>query len=65
LEVAKLLLAYSADMNTKSNSSRTPLHLASSWRHLEVIKNLISDGADVDAKDNEGQTPLHLAALRN
>lgn len=60
LELAKLLLAYNANPNTKTDvyidgpGDTTPLHGAS-WSS-ELVQLLIEKGADPNAKDTEGNT---------
>jgi ankyrin repeat protein len=40
----------------------SPLHLASSGKHLEVALFLLKHGADVGARTDKGFTPLHAAS---
>ena len=63
-EVAELLIAKGADVNTKNKDGGTPLHNATWKGHKEIAKLLIDNGADVNAKraDEEAWTPLHSAA---
>lgn len=58
----KILLSNGAQVNTKDNFRRTPLHIASIRHDEEIVKTLIDNGADVNVKDNKGMTPLHWAA---
>src|ERR1041384_1951528 len=60
--VAKLLLAYKADVNAKDGIQRGPLHLAASHGHNEMVELLLANGANVDAKNDNGDTPLVFAA---
>jgi ankyrin repeat protein/uncharacterized protein YtpQ (UPF0354 family) len=62
-EVAELLLAKGAEINSKGTKGETPLHLAASLGHVHVVKLLLGKGADVNAKAKDRVTPLHLAAL--
>jgi ankyrin repeat protein len=58
-EIAELLIAEGADVNTKSGDEETtPLHWAANRGHEEVVELLIAKGADVNAKDIGGYTPL-------
>jgi ankyrin repeat protein len=61
-DVAKLLLAYKADVNVRNNIDATPLHFAALRGHKDVAEWLLASRADVNAKESKyGQTPLHLA----
>jgi len=52
-----------ADVESKSNSRRTPLSLAAENGHLEIVKVLVEEGGtDVESKDKSQRTPLSLAA---
>ena len=60
-EIAELLIAKGASLNTKNNDGGTPLHNAAWKGHVEIAKLLIGKNADVNAKDVEWQTPLDWA----
>ena len=62
-EVAVLLLACGANVNTANNYDNTPLHIASFYGHKDVIRVLLAGGADINARDNDGKTPLHVASF--
>ena len=64
IEAVKQAIAAGADVNTKDESLRTPLHWAAEGGHKEVAVLLIAKGADVNAKDSRGWTPLHLTATK-
>jgi ankyrin repeat protein len=62
--IAKLLLDYGADLESRDYSGRTPL----SWAvegDPKVVKLLLDNGADIESKDNSGRTPLSWAVERN
>ena len=63
-EVAELLIAASADVETKTRiGSYTPLHLGSRGGHAVVIMMLLEAGGHPNAvTTNSSVTPLHLAA---
>ncbi len=50
------------DINAKSNSGDTPLHLAASQGHAKNIETLLRLGANPYITNVTGQTPLHLAS---
>ena len=55
-----------ADPNARTESGKTPLHLAA-WKNPEpsVVAALIAGGADLNARGPHGMTPLHWAAWKN
>jgi hypothetical protein len=69
LDMAKLLLRFDADVNTKTGvyidgpGDTTPLHRAY-WSE-ELMQLLLERGADPTAKDTWGQTPADWAAGGN
>ena len=50
-----------ADVNARTESGDTALHLAASRRLDDVIRLLAERGAALDARNARGQTPLGLA----
>jgi ankyrin repeat protein len=63
IDVAELLLAKGADVNTKDKYGSTPLHHAVSKGYKDLAKLLIASGADVNARASSGvTTPLGYAA---
>lgn len=66
VEVLKYLVSQGADVNAKSNSGKTPLHIAAQFNtNVEVFKYLISQGSNVNARSNDGFTPLFIAVSNN
>ncbi len=69
LDCSRLLLDAGADVNSDSNSLKTPLHQAAVAHqnmvllpsNVDLMALLIEAGADVDAQDSKGRTPLFLA----
>lgn len=72
VEIARMLLAFGADVNSaKNRRSSQPLHYAAdgylenpAWdagRQVAMIRLLLKAGANVDAQDKNGATPLHRA----
>lgn len=60
-ELAKLLIAAGAALETKNEVGDAPLHVASS-SYLEIVKLFINERANPNAQGREGLTPLHIAA---
>jgi ankyrin repeat protein len=63
--MVKLLVANKADINAKSNSGDTPLHMAARNGSKDAVDLLLGANANLNAKNNAGQTPLDLATLGN
>ncbi|XP_008553344.1 ankyrin repeat domain-containing protein 27 [Microplitis demolitor] len=51
-------------INSKDDSGRTALHIASLCGHVAVVDFLLIHHADPNDVDAEGVTPLHCAAMR-
>ena len=62
IEVAQLLFAHGADINSRCADNHAPLHTASIRGDIRIVKWLLDQGADVGPKQNDGMTPLHFAA---
>ena len=60
-EVARVLLKYGADTETRDNGSYSPLEQSSEEGHVEVVRVLLENHADVNFLDDEKWTALHLA----
>jgi hypothetical protein len=62
LEKVRILLAHGADVNTRPETDRTALLVASSYPGtLNLLKLLLDHGADLHAQDKGGATALALA----
>ena len=57
LETVKTLLKNGADVNTRSDTGDTPLHIAVIERDIEFIEALSNKGADVNARNNYCHNP--------
>jgi ankyrin repeat protein len=63
--IAELLIEQGANINTKDEQKRTPLHLAAENNYFKIVKNLINKKADVNVTDSKKETPLHYALRKN
>jgi len=61
LEALKVLLAASANANTKAPDGSTPLHQAVQARQVAMIRALVAAGASLDTANKDNLTPLQLA----
>ena len=59
-EVARLLLKYGADTETRDESGYSPLEWSSEKGHVEVVRVLLENHADMNFLDEEKWTALHL-----
>jgi F-type H+-transporting ATPase subunit beta len=60
-----LLIGRGGDVNSRTPSGMSPLHVSVLMRQTAATHRLLAAGADVHAGTKVGQTPLHLAAMRN
>ncbi len=61
IKAVKAAFKAGANVNTKDNRERTPLHWAAHKGEIEIVKLLIKAGADLDVKDDNRMVPLHIA----
>jgi ankyrin repeat protein len=73
IEIAQLLIANEADVNSKGGLRYSPLHYAVMEGHIEMINLLLDNGADIhqerdsdegDEENTYGFTPLLFAILK-
>mmetsp|Transcript_35947 Transcript_35947/g.49898 ORF Transcript_35947/g.49898 Transcript_35947/m.49898 type:complete len:238 (+) Transcript_35947:281-994(+) len=62
VEIVKMLLKVTKDVNFPNNMGNTPLHYAAINCKVEAAKLLLEAGADPNKANENGQTPLHGAA---
>ncbi|KAJ8126307.1 hypothetical protein O1611_g7332 [Lasiodiplodia mahajangana] len=61
IEIADLLLEYSANPNLKESTGATPLHYAAQHGHDVIVQLLLDYKANPKIVNNRGLTPLHCA----
>lgn len=64
-DIALLLIASGADVNTVNASQRTPLHISVERNNPQIATALLKAGAKPNERDKDGWTPLHHAAAKN
>ena len=60
-QCVELLIEAGAQVNVRSDTSRTPLMLASEAGLSKAVHSLLSAGAELNAKDNSGHSALFYA----
>ena len=65
VQVVKMILDQTINVNPKDLEERTPLHLAAWCGYDRVVNELLEHGADTNAKDDMGDTPLQIAVRTN
>ena len=60
-EMARLLLAFNANVNAKTNSDKTPLHIAAMNGYTELAELLLDHHAVINTLDSSNLTPLKWA----
>lgn len=61
----ELLLKYNANLEAKTESGLTPLHVASFMGCMNIVVFLLQHETSPDVTTVRGETPLHLAARAN
>ena len=65
IDIVKLLLNASADLNKQNKDGYTALILAALKNNIEIVKLLLNAGADIDKQNIAGDTALIKAAISN
>jgi ankyrin repeat protein len=66
LEVVNLLIEKMAELNARTQSGETALHLCCKSGNFDIVRTLTRmPETFVDIEDSRGNTPLHFAALSN
>ncbi|OQS03944.1 hypothetical protein THRCLA_03771 [Thraustotheca clavata] len=63
-EILEILLNRGAQVDTKNNDGKTPLHTAAACGNFLGVKLLLKRGAFVNQPDNNGDTPMHDVASK-
>jgi|GEM_PF-3853125 len=61
-KVIKNLIKSSVDVDSKTNSGKTALYIASEKGHIGIVVELLNSEADINIKSNDGATALHTAS---
>ena len=63
MHIVEELIKRNIDLEMRSTTERTVLHLAAARGHVEICKRLLDEMMiDRNCVDNELNTPLHLAS---
>ena len=62
MEVVRVLLEYSVNVNKSDVAKITPLHSAAGRGFVDIVRLLLTAGADVNLASERGSTPLHEAS---
>lgn len=67
VEAASLLLRCRAQLNAKTNSAQTPLHLASANKDNKAVLELLlsQENVDITSKNSIGETALQICQRSN
>ena len=65
LEIAKELIAYFPDTESRSDDGSTLLHLAAKEGNYHIIEYLVSIDANIYAENNRKLSPILLAQSNN
>ena len=61
-EMVKILLEHGADLNARTSSGLTPIHMALKLvKSINVITGLLKKEPDLNTKSKNGDTPVHDA----
>ncbi|MFI5364225.1 MAG: ankyrin repeat domain-containing protein [Candidatus Binatia bacterium] len=63
-EIAELLIANGANVNSPLSNGATPLHVAAAAGHKVIVELLVANGANVSSARSDGQTPVHVASQK-
>lgn len=63
-DLAMMLLAHGADVNSQDSCGRTPLYEAAMKGNVVMVDFLLDHGAIINARSMRGETPLHYASIR-
>ena len=55
------LVKAGANVSSRNDKGKTPLHIAAAWDNLLGAKFLVENGANINLEDQDGKTPLDYA----
>lgn len=64
-KVQEIVAAKSIDIDAKSKSNLSALHMAIKQRDFEIVRFLVESGAEVNIQDGLGFSPLYYAVVQN
>ena len=59
----EVLTAFKSNLNAKSKSGETPLHVMLAKNRQDCVLELLLHGADASIGDQDGNTPLHSVVM--
>ena len=65
MNMAMALIDRGADMNSKTNTGHTPLHIACVRNNIELAMALVDRGADINVMNYFGRPPLDYLNMEN
>ncbi|EAX91220.1 ankyrin repeat protein, putative [Trichomonas vaginalis G3] len=63
LPIVDLLIAFGADIQSRTGDGETVLHLAARYNKPKLVPYLLEKGADINIKDDDNLTPLDTARV--
>ena len=62
-DLIDLLISRGADINARTRTNETPLHLSCKYADVNNIRALLVHGANTNVRDSIGNTPFHSLAM--
>lgn len=64
-QIARLLVAFGAEIDLPDDKGHTPLHMAARSGHTPLVAYLLDQGAAINHPSDRGRTPLYQAVVAN